>query len=75
MAGISAIASLPLLLKMPAWLRFAKQLQRDLNDNVITAGKLWSGLPWLVDGAPAPWRLARPVIGRWDFDIEKLKKL
>ena len=54
---------------------FAKQLHRDLRDGVVTKGKLWSGISWVVSGEPAAWRLARPKVGGVPLDVSKLEQM
>lgn len=73
--GLTLLFTLLFLFKMWSWLRFSQRLKCDLKDDVITGGNLWSGIPWLVDGEPAGWRIARPAVGVVALDVETLKKL
>ncbi|MGV3617659.1 MAG: hypothetical protein ACO1SV_20225 [Fimbriimonas sp.] len=39
--------------------RFARMLREDAEAGIVRDGALASGLPWVVDGEPARWRLGR----------------
>jgi hypothetical protein len=79
-AKMAAIVILTLLgvftvRRWQSWWAFSGRLKRDLKDGVITSGNLWSGIPWLVHGEPAPWRTARPEVGVTTLDVEALQSL
>lgn len=52
-----------LLRKLRTWESFARRLENDFADGRIQDGKLRSGLPWLIQDKPAPWRMAQPEVG------------
>lgn len=72
---ILALLCLFVVPRWQTWWSFSRRLKRDLKDGVITNGNLWSGMPWLVHGEPAPWRTARPEVGVLALDVEVLKTL
>lgn len=58
----AAIVGLQPLIKR---FRFGTILLRDRKQGTVTDGNLSSGLPWVVRGEPARWRIAQPKGGSY----------
>jgi hypothetical protein len=72
---------LPLCLSVQIWkpyLRrraFARMLLRDARAGMVREGWLSSGLPWVVNGEPARWRVGRPKGGTHGVTKEQALEL